>query len=105
MTSASSLISQKYNVSAYNFESVKAIDFAQFLNSLNEPVELLKIDIEGYEIQLLTHLLDKKAIDNVNKFYIETHERKIDSLVIPTKKLKARIKKEGYEDKFFFDWV
>ena len=105
LTKASSLISQKYNVSADNFESVKAIDFAQFLNSLNEPVELLKIDIEGYEIQLLTHLLNKKAIDNVNKFYIETHERKIDSLVIPTKKLKARIKKEGYEDKFFFDWV
>ena len=104
LTSASSLISHKYNVSRNNAESVNEIDFAQFLNSLDEPVELIKVDIEGYEIKLINHLLDNKAIGNVNKFYIETHERKIDSLIIPTKKLKARIKKEGYEDKFFFDW-
>ena len=104
LTSASSLISHKYNVSRNNAESVNEIDFAQFLNSLEEPVELIKVDIEGYEIQLVNHLLDKKAIGKVNKFYIETHERKIDSLVIPTEKLKARIKKEGYEDKFFFEW-
>jgi len=25
-------------------------------------------------------------------------------LVVPTEKLKARIKQEGYENKFFFDW-
>ena len=104
LTSASSLISQKYNVSADNFESVKEIDFAQFLNSLDEQVELIKVDVEGYEIQLLNHLLDKNAIGKVNKLYVETHDHKMDNLVIPTEKLKARIKKEGYEDKFFFEW-
>ena len=104
LTQASSLISDKPNVSADNFELVNEIDFAQFLKSLDEPVELIKIDIEGYEIPLLNHLLDENAICNVNYFYIETHEHKFIELGTPTAMLKARIKKAGYEEKFFFDW-
>ena len=104
LTQASSLLSAKPNVSVDNFELVNAIDFAEYLKSLDEPVELVKMDIEGYEIQLLNHLLDKDAIRNVNHFFIETHERKFVDLALPTEKLKARIKKEGFEDKFFFDW-
>jgi len=104
LTQASSLLSAKPNVSVDYFDLVNEIDFAQFLKSLNEPVELVKMDIEGYEVQLLNHLLDENAIHNVNHFFIETHERKFIDLALPTEKLKARIKKEGLEDKFFFDW-
>jgi len=104
LTQASSLLSDKPNVSSDNFELVNEIDFAQFLKSLDKPVELIKMDIEGYEIKLLNHLLNENAISNVNHFYIETHERKFIDLSIPTEKLKARIKKEGYEDRFFFEW-
>lgn len=104
LTEGSSLLSDKPNVSANNFELVNEIDFAQYLKSLDEPVELIKMDIEGYEIELVNHLLEENAIRNVNRFYIETHERKFVNLAIPTEKLKAKIKKEGYEDKFFFDW-
>ena len=104
LTQASSLLSAKLNVSADNFELVNEIDFAQYLKSLDRPVDLVKMDIEGYEVELLNHLLDEDAIRNINFFYIETHERKFIDLAIPTEKLKARIKKEGYENKFFFDW-
>ena len=104
LTQSSSLLSAKPNVSVDNFELVNEIDFAQYLKSLDEPVELIKMDIEGYEVQLLNHLLDEGAICNVNHFFIETHERKFVDLAIPTEKLKARIKKEGFEDKFFYDW-
>ena len=103
-TQASSLLSSKPNVSADNFQLVNEIDFSQYLKSLGEQVQLIKMDIEGYEIELLNHLLDKDAIGNVNRFYVETHERKFSDLIIPTEKLKARIKQEGYENKFFFDW-
>jgi len=104
LTQASSLLSNKINVSVDNFELVNEIDFAEFLKSLDEPVELIKMDIEGYEIQLLNHLLDEDAISNINHFYIETHERKFVDLATPTEMLKTRIKEEGYEEKFFFDW-
>ena len=98
------MLSAKPNVSVDNFELVNEIDFAKFLKSLDEPVELIKIDIEGYEIQLLNHLLDENAICNVNHFYVETHERKFVDLAIPTAMLKTRIKEAGYEERFFFDW-
>ena len=104
LTQSSSLLSRKPNVSADNFQFVNEIDFAQYLKSLDEPVELIKMDIEGYEIELLNHLLDEDAIRNVNCLYVETHERKFADLAIPTEKLKARIKQEGYENKFFLDW-
>ena len=104
LTQSSSLLSAKPNVSVDNFELVNEIDFAQYLKSLNEPVEIVKMDIEGYEVSLLNHLLDEDVIHNVNHFFIETHERKFADLALPTEKLKARIKKEGLEDKFMFDW-
>ena len=104
LTQPSSLISQKPNVSANNYELVNEIDFAQFLKSLDVKVELVKIDIEGYEIQLLNHLMNENAIDNVKKFYVETHEQKMVDLAIPTRELKERINREGYKNKFFFDW-
>ena len=104
LTQPSSLISQKPNVSANNYELVNEIDFAQFLKSLDGKVELVKIDIEGYEIQLLNHLMNENAIDNVKKFYVETHEQKMVDLAIPTRELKERINREGYKNKFFFDW-
>ena len=65
---------------------------------------MLKIDIEVFEIELINHLLDKNALNDVKKVYVETHEQKFTELAGPTEKLKVRIKAEGYENKFFYDW-
>ena len=97
-------LSKKPNISTKIYEEVKQINFAKFLKSLKIKVELIKIDIEGYEIELINHLLDHNSLDNVKKIYLETHEEKIKELIIPTKKLKKRIKSLGLEEKFCFDW-
>ena len=104
LSQASSLLSNKPNVSTKFFEEVQERDFAEFSHSLKSPIELLKIDIEGFEIELINHLLDRNALDHVNKVYVETHERKFTELTDLTKKLKVRIKAKGYENKFFYDW-
>lgn len=104
LTQASSLLDSKPNISSFNFELVNEIDFAEFLKSLNESVALIKIDIEGYEIQLLNHLLDVNVVNKVGAFYVETHERKFPDLIESTNNLKKRINAEGFNDKFFFNW-
>ena len=104
LTQSSSLMKNKSNVCEDIYEEIKQIDFAEFLKSLKSPVEIIKIDIEGFEIELINHLIDKKALENVNKIYVETHERKFTELLSATEQLKKRIKKEGLENKFFFDW-
>ena len=104
LTQASSLLPGKPNVSSAFYEEVPEINFANYLGSLEQPVEFIKIDIEGYEIRLINHLLDTKALHKVNKIYLETHERKFELLRDSTVELKRRIKCEGLETKFFYDW-
>lgn len=101
---ASSLLGNKPNVSQEFFDDVREIDFSRYLLSLKQSVSLLKIDIEGYEIELVNHLIDTGALTKVNKVYMETHERKFQELRTPTEALKNRIRHEGLEEKFFFDW-
>ena len=104
LTQASSLLRNKPNVSNELFEEIQEIDFAEFLKSLNTYIELIKIDIEGYEIELLNHLLDKRLLNTIHNIYVETHERKFTDLVAPTEALKERIISEGYQNKFFWCW-
>jgi len=103
-TQASSLKADKPNVLQENYEEVYEIDFAEYIVKLGRPIELIKIDIEGYEIELLNHLLDKKSLSNVGRVYVETHERKFEALRDATVNLKRRIKEEGLEEKFNYNW-
>ena len=104
VTQSSSLLDDKPNVSSEMFEIVSEIDFSEFLKSFNTPIELIKIDIEGYEIQLINHLLNTNSLENVKMIYVETHERKFKELVSQTNALKERVIEEGLDEKFFFDW-
>lgn len=102
LSQASSLLINKSNVSKEIYDVINEIDFAVFLQNFKR-IELIKIDIEGYEVDLINHLLDKNSLDNVGKIYLETHES-IKNLKQPTIELKERIKKMGFADKFYFDW-
>ena len=82
-TPASSLISSKPNVDSKLAESVTTVDAAEFLLTLPS-VEILKIDIEGFETELIPHLVKKKALDHVKLLAIETHESKWPDLEEPT---------------------
>ena len=101
---SSSLKAEKPNVSSEYFEEINEIDFAECLVNLDRYVDLIKIDIEGYEIELINHILDRGMLNNIGMIYLETHERKFPALKDATQRLKLRIKKEGYEKKFYFDW-
>ena len=104
LTQASSLKEEKPNVSSEFVQVVDEIDFADYIESLNKSINLIKIDIEGYEIELINHLLDRQVLHNVGRVYLETHERKFEALRKATKEMKLRVKKEGFADKFFYDW-
>ena len=104
LSQASSLKSNKPNVSKENFEIVEELDFAEFINNF-EYIDLIKIDIEGYEIDLLNHLLDKNSLTNVRKVFVETHYHKWSELEKSTLELIKRVKKFGLNEKINFDWM
>ena len=87
-----------------SLSDVNEIDFAHFLKNIDTDIDLLKIDIEGYEIELINHLIDKSALLNVAKVYVETHERKFVALTEATDRMKRRVEDFGLSNKFFWDW-
>ena len=64
---SSSLRSDKPNVSKDCHYTIKEIDFAEYIEKINRDIDIIKIDIEGYEIQLLNHLLDSDSLVNVSR--------------------------------------
>ena len=75
---ASAIISSSRNVTEEDAIEVRQIDFIRYLEDLDEEVGVLKIDIEGAEVELLESLFDRPdvlaRIDNISA---ETHESAI----------------------------
>ena len=99
---ASSLISEKSNISKEDFVISKMLNLGNFLRQF-ENVKILKIDIEGYETTLIPWLIKNKFLDNVEYTFIETHD-KINSLKEETKMMKKIIDEYKLNDKIFYNW-
>ena len=75
---SSSVIARKGNVPEENAVEVKQIDFIRYLENLDEDVGILKIDIEGAEVDLLESLFDRPdVLARIDHIFAETHEKRI----------------------------
>ena len=99
---ATSLISNKNNISKQNYAIAKMINLGNFLKQFKN-VKILKIDIEGYETILIPWLIKNKLIDNVEFIFVETHE-KINSLREETKLMKEMRAENNLNNKIFYNW-
>lgn len=72
---SSSIIADKRGNSQENAVEVRQLDFIRYLEGLDEEVGVLKIDIEGAEVDLLESLLDRPdVLERINHIFAETHE-------------------------------
>ena len=73
---SSAIIASSRNVTEEDAVEVRQIDFIRYIENLDEEIGVLKIDIEGAEVELLESLLNRpdvlKRIDNI---FAETHEK------------------------------
>ena len=75
---SSSVISSKRNVNEEGAIEIRQVDFIRYLENLNEDIGLLKMDIEGAEVDLLEALFDRPDILNrIDHIFAETHETRI----------------------------
>jgi FkbM family methyltransferase len=102
-STGSSLIVEKGNVSKEKFESVEAVDLSHFIKSLNQRVNLLKIDIEGAEVEVVNKLIDDETYLMCDQILVETHPK------ILTRKAgleKLRLRVDGLKIKNIdLDWI
>jgi len=70
---------------------VQVIDLIAFIRDLGRPVHLLKMDIEGSEVEILDRLLDEGLDRKIPRIYIETHERLSPELAVGTARVRERV--------------
>ncbi|MFA7275944.1 MAG: FkbM family methyltransferase [Pseudobdellovibrionaceae bacterium] len=100
----SSLLSTKLNVNPDTYCEVESVDLAAFILGLGTRVNLLKMDIEGFEVEVIPHLINTKAIDVIDLCLVELHERKAPELLEKTVAMRALIDESGLTHKFVLDW-
>ncbi|RUO18738.1 hypothetical protein CWE08_10940 [Aliidiomarina iranensis] len=92
---SSSLISAKSNVNADDFYEVEGVVLSDFIADLAKPVKLLKMDVEGAEIEIINDLMDKGLHKSIQAGFVEVHDRRVKSLREPTAALRERLEREG----------
>ena len=101
-STGSSLMESKPNVGSELIVS-EVINFAEFLSRFPR-ISILKIDIEGYEVELIPHLINLKAFNNVEHIFIETHEKKWPELTKKTTEMKRVVSESSYNKQIRWDW-
>lgn len=100
----SSLLACKGNVDPHSSVEVEVIDLAEFIASLEGPIKLLKLDVEGVECPILNRLIDTGVVRRIERILVETHDDKIPELREETDALRRRIAAEGLTH-INLDWV
>ncbi len=91
-STSSSLVADKRNVTADAGVEVDVIDLIAWIEAQNRDVAVIKMDIEGAEVDLMEALLDHPVAARVGHIFVETHERAIPRLADRTRALKERTK-------------
>lgn len=93
-STGSSLLENKANIDKQNYVDVEVIDIIEFINGLKQRIDIIKIDIEGFEIDVLNKIIDASLYNKVGMIFVEVHDHKIPELVDVTEDLRQRIKRE-----------
>jgi len=103
-----SIISQKNNVNTNNSVDIELVDLSRIIKKINNSnskgVHILKIDIEGAECDLIEKLMDEDLLRDIPYVFVETHEKKIPSLVEKTKSMISRAQ-ELKLNNINFNWI
>ena len=103
-SAGSSLLQEKPNVDPGTCIEVETVDLDAFLAGLGRPVAVLKLDVEGAEIEILERLLDTGRLGDVWNVLVEMHDRKVPGLAERGAALRRRLDDERYAH-VRLDWV
>jgi FkbM family methyltransferase len=94
----SSIVKEKVNVDSARYVDVEIIDLIEFIEQLNKPIDLLKIDIEGAECELLEKFIEKGLHHKVKTTLVEVHDTKIEGQKVKTDRVRELIKKNNIKN-------
>lgn len=102
-STGTSLFAYKSNVDAQAPLMASAIDLASFVQKLPQRVKLIKMDIEGAEYQVLTHLITTGVIAKIDHIVVETHHER-DASFRPSYEALTHLMAKHHIHNITFDW-
>lgn len=95
---------RKTNLSYDKGVEVEVVDLAEFVHSLDTPVAVIKMDIEGAEYLVLDRLIESGAMERIGRIYAECHVDRIPGLAEHKARTLAAAQTAGQIDKLDFTW-
>jgi FkbM family methyltransferase len=94
-TVGSSIIADKRNIDISKTQTIEVVDLVTFIQQLNKKVDLVKLDVEGAEIEILKKIIATESWQLFDRMYVETHETKIPSHVEELQAIKKELAEKG----------
>jgi FkbM family methyltransferase len=76
-TVSSSIVIDKINIDDSRGQLIHVIDLPEFIRQLGKRINVIKLDVEGAEIEILKKMLRDETYHLFDHMYVETHETKI----------------------------
>jgi FkbM family methyltransferase len=93
-TVGSSIVAEKINVSTEKNQSIEVVDLVEFMQQQNRKIDLVKLDVEGAEIEILHRIIATETWHLFDRMYVETHETKIPSQAQELLLIKQQLKEK-----------
>lgn len=103
-TVGSSIVADKININTGNAYSIEVIDLISFMQEQPKKIDLVKLDVEGAEIEILKRIINSDVCHLFDRMYVETHETKILSQAPDLEWIKQQIKDKGIKN-IRLNWV
>lgn len=103
-TVGSSIVSEKNNVDKEHYIEIELIDLTEYINSFTQQIDVLKMDIEGAEIEILEKFIAEKTYEKINLILVETHENKIPGHLEKINKIKDELNKKNIQN-IKLNWI
>jgi FkbM family methyltransferase len=99
----STIVKEKDFIDKNKFFTVEKVDFINFIKNIGKDISLIKMDIEGAELPILSRMIEENSFSKIEKMFVETHEDQIPEKRGEYDILKKEIEK-NFGDKVDLDW-
>lgn len=103
-TVGSSIMADKINVNTEHSRPIEVIDLVTFMQGQNRKIDLVKLDVEGAEIEILKKIIATGSHTLFDRMYVETHETKIPAQKKDLDQIKQQITEKGITN-IKLNWV
>jgi FkbM family methyltransferase len=87
-----SICGDKDDIDRDHYVDVELVNLIDFIRSIDGPIDILKLDVEGVEFDLLAGIIEHGLHHRIRHILVETHERHIEKLAAKGAEIRSRIK-------------